>query len=337
MKQNIIKVLVYDSKSYTKEMFENIAHPGIEFSYLETRLNKDTVELAKDYDTIVTFVNDSLDKSVISSLIKQNKKAVFLRSAGFNNVDLKEAYEHLAIYRVPSYSPYSIAEHAFAMLLTSSRRIHKAYNRTKEFNFSLEGLTGFDLHGKTIGIIGTGKIGRIMIDIASGFGMNVIAYDPYPISSPNNFKYVSLNQLLKQSDIISLHCPLTDKTKHIINKRTLAITKKGVIIINTSRGSLIDASSLLSAIKSRHVSAACLDVYEEESEIFFEDKSNHILDDEILRDLISMPNVIVTSHQAFLTKEALRNIALTTVDNILNYYKDTPNTSNEVCYKCKNN
>lgn len=336
MKRNVIKALVYDSKSYTKESFEKVPHEGIEFTYIDTKLNSNTVGLARDYDTVVTFVNDTLDKATIETLIKQGKKAIFLRCAGFNNVDLVSAYDSLKIYRVPMYSPYAVAEHTFALLLTIVRRIHKAYNRTKEFNFSLEGLTGFDLNNKTIGIIGTGKIGRVMIDIANGFHMRVIAYDPYPVSNPVNFSYVSLPELLKESDIISLHCPLTNETKHMINEESLMLVKRSVIIINTSRGMLIDTKALLEAIKSRKIAAACLDVYEEESDIFFEDKSNHILDDEVLRDLISMPNVIVTSHQAFLTQEALENIALTTIDNIHSFYSDAPNKDNEVCYKCKN-
>lgn len=336
MNRNVIKALVYDSKSYTKESFEKVPHEGIEFTYTETKLNKISVSQAQEYDTIVAFVNDTLDKDVIEALVKQGKKSIFLRSSGFNNVDLKTAKNKINLYRVPNYSPYSVAEHAFALLLTMIRRTHKAYNRTKEFNFSLEGLMGFDLHNKTIGVIGTGKIGRVVIDIANGFKMNVLAYDPYPIQKPVNFSYVSLPELLKESDIITLHCPLTKETKHLINKQTLKLVKKDVIIINTSRGMLIDAKALLDAIKSRRIGAAALDVYEEETNVFFEDKSNHILDDEVLRDLISMPNVIVTSHQAFLTQEAIENIALTTIRNIQDFYYGRPNKENEICYRCKN-
>lgn len=326
-----IKILVYDSKKYTEESFESHPHPGIEFKYFEGKLNKSTVQLAKPYDTVVVFVNDILSKDVLDQLVKQGKKAIFLRCSGFNNVDLEYAHQNnLKIYRVPMYSPYAIAEHAFALLLTNIRRIHKAYNRTRDFNFSLEGLTGMDLHNKTIGVIGTGKIGRVFIDIASGFKMNIIAYDPYPIENPTNFQYVSLEDLFKQSDIISLHCPFTKETKHIINDESISLMKKGVVIINTSRGGLIDSSSLLDGIKSRKISAACLDVYEEEAEYFYEDKSNHILDDEILRDLISMPNVIVTSHQAFLTKEALEQITRTVIDSITAFYDCNPLKENEI-------
>ena len=330
MKRNVIKVLVYDSKPFVSESFENVKTDKIKFSYTSDKLNASTVKLLKDYDTLVAFVNDQIDNKVIDELVKQGKKAIFLRSSGFNNVDLNYADGKLKVFRVPSYSPHAVAEHAFALIQTSNRRIHKAYMRTREFNFSLDGLIGNDLINKTIGIIGTGKIGRVMIDIANGYKMKVIAYDPFPVPNPSNFSYVSLPELLERSDIISLHCPLTEETKHILNKETLSKTKKGVMIVNTSRGALIDSKALLEAIKSRHVSGACLDVYEEETNIFFEDKSNHILDDEVLRDLISMPNVIVTSHQGFLTHEALENIAHTVVDNIINFFGGTPRNENEI-------
>ena len=323
-----IKALVYDSKSYTQEAFENTEHDGIEFTYVDTKLNKHTVKLAKDYDTIVTFVNDDLGEEVIEKLIDQGKKAVFLRCSGYNNVDLKKAKGKIDFYRVPNYSPYAIGEFTFALLLTSMRRTHKAYNRTREFNFSLEGFVGIDLQGKTIGVIGTGRIGRVVIDIANGFKMNVLAYDPYQKEKNGPIKYVSLNELIKKSDIITLHCPLTKKTEHMIDKKAIDKMKKGVVIINTSRGGLIDSKALLKGIESRKVSSACLDVYEEEADIFYEDRSNHILNDETLRDLISMPNVIVTSHQAFLTKEALNNIAMTTISNIRRYFSGDPDEDN---------
>jgi len=325
-----IKALVYDSKTYTKESFENNEHDGIDFTYVEVKLNKDTVKLAKDYDTIITFVNDDLSGEVIEELINQGKKAIFLRCAGYNNIDLNKARGKLNIYRVPAYSPYAVAEFTFALLLTSIRRIHKAYNRTREFNFSLEGLVGMDLKNKTLGVIGTGKIGRAVIDIAKGFGMKVIAYDAYPQYYSSSVSNVSLEELFKSSDIITLHCPLTKKTKHMINNKAISKMKKGVVIINTSRGGLIDSEALLEGIKSRKISSACLDVYEEEGEIFFEDRSNHILNDEILRDLISMPNVIVTSHQAFLTQEALKNIAVTTISNIKRFYTGDPDEDNHI-------
>ena len=251
-------------------------------------------------------------------------KVLALRCAGFNNVDIKHAQGKIHIFRVPAYSPYAVAEHAMAMLLTSVRRIHKAYIRSKDFNFSLNGLTGFDLHGKTLGVIGTGRIGRVFIDICLGFGMNVLAYDKFPtkeLENKDNVKYVELDELFKNSDIISLHCPLTEETHYMIDKRAIDTCKKGVIIINTSRGALVDSEALLNGIKDRQIGGACLDVYEEESDLFFEDNSGHILEDDTLARLITMPNVIVTSHQAFLTEEALENIAETTVQNVLEFFK----------------
>jgi len=234
--------------------------------------------------------------------------------------------------RVPAYSPYAVAEHAIAMLLTSIRRIHKAYNRTKEFNFSLSGLTGFDLHGKTVGVIGTGKIGRVFMEICRGFGMRVIAYDKFP-AQDGGIEYVSLDELYARSDIISFHCPLTEETYHMLDESAIEKCKKGVVVVNTSRGALIDAEALLQGIKQRKIGAACLDVYEEESDIFFEDFSGHILEDDTLARLMSMPNVLVTSHQAFLTQEALENIAETTAENIVSFLKEG-RCENELCYHC---
>jgi D-lactate dehydrogenase len=258
-----------------------------------------------------------------------------LRSAGYNNVDVKSAFGKIHVVHVPAYSPYAVAEHAAALLLTSIRRIHKAYNRTRDYNFSLNGLTGFDLHGKTVGVVGTGRIGRIFIDICRGFGMKVIAYDKFP-AADSGIDYVSLDELFEKSDIISLHCPLTEESRHMIDAAAIEKMKKGVVIVNTSRGALIDAEALLEGIKARKVGAACLDVYEEEADVFFEDRSGHILNDELLSRLISMPNVIVTSHQAFLTEEALNNIAETTVNNILSYFENDGICDNELCYRCGN-
>ena len=330
----MIKVAFYDTKAYDKPSFENYGTlHDIQFRFLETKLNKDTAALAEGCDAVCVFVNDSVDADVIEKLYDCGVKLVALRSAGYNNVDVRAAYGKIHVVHVPAYSPYAVAEHAAALLLTSVRRIHKAYNRTREFNFSLSGLTGFDLHGKTVGVIGTGKIGRIFIDICRGFGMKVIAYDLYQM---DGIDYVSLVTLFAESDVISLHCPLTDETKHMINSTAIAQMKKGVVIVNTSRGALIDAEALLDGIKSRKIGAACLDVYEEEADIFFEDRSGHIMDDELLSRLISMPNVIVTSHQAFLTEDALNNIAETTVNNILSYYNNDGICDNELCYRCGN-
>ena len=340
-----MRVAFFDAKPYDKPSFDKFgAEKGIKFKYFETKLNEDTVDLANGYDGICVFVNDTVNEAVIDRLYEMGVRAIALRCAGYNNVDVKYAKGKMRVMRVPAYSPYAVAEHAMAMLLTSIRRIHKAYIRTRDFNFSLAGMTGFDLYGKTVGVIGTGRIGRVFIDICRGFGMKILAYDKYPsedLANGDTVKYVNLDDIFKCSDIISLHCPLTDETRHIINEDALNACKKGVVIINTSRGALVDTEALLACIKSRQVGAACLDVYEEESDFFFEDLSGHIMDDDILARLISMPNVIVTSHQAFLTEEALSNIAETTVGN-LSVFFETGECLNEVCYHkgktgdCKN-
>lgn len=326
----MIKIAFFDTKDYDRESFNSHNETHFEITYFETPLTKKTAALANGYDVVCVFVNDVIDKDVIVYLINSQVKLIALRCAGYNNVDIEYASEKLHIVRVPAYSPYAVAEHAMALLLTSVRRIHKAYNRTREYNFSLSGLTGFDLHGKTVGVIGTGKIGRIFIDICKGFGMNVLAYDKYP-SEEGDIAYTTLDDLLAKSDVISLHCPLTEETEHLINGESISKMKKGVILINTSRGALIDSEALLEGIKSRQIGAACLDVYEEESDFFFKDYSGHIIDDDVLARLISMPNVIVTSHQAFLTKEALSNIAETTLKNISDFF-ETGTSVNEIIY-----
>ena len=331
-----MKIAFFDAKPYDKPSFDaEGAARGVEFKYFETKLNEDTVELAHGFDGVCVFVNDTVNAAVIDRLCELGIRVVALRCAGFNNVDMKYAFGKIHVLRVPAYSPYAVAEHAVALLLTSIRRIHKAYIRTKDFNFSLSGLTGFDLHGKTVGVIGTGRIGRVFIDICRGFGMNVLAYDKFPADGLDNgstVRYVSLDTLFAESDILSLHCPLTEETHHIIDEEALEKCKRGVVIINTSRGALVDAEALLAGIKSRRVGAACLDVYEEESDLFFEDNSGHILEDDTLARLISMPNVIVTSHQAFLTEEALENIAETTVANLVEFEKNEQ-CPNELCYR----
>ena len=332
----MIKVAFFDAKAYDKPSFDRYGSlHDVRFKYLETKLNEDTVDLAKGCEAVCVFVNDTVNAAVIARLYEYGVRLIALRSAGYNNVDIQAAFGKIHVVHVPAYSPYAVAEHAIALLLTSVRRIHKAYNRTREFNFSLSGLTGFDFHGKTVGVIGTGKIGRIFIDICRGFGMNVIAYDLFP-AKDSGIAYVSLEELLEKSDIISLHCPLTDDTRHMIDAAAVAKMKKGVVIVNTSRGALIDAEALLEGIKARKIGAACLDVYEEEADVFFEDRSGHILNDDLLSRLISMPNVIVTSHQAFLTEEALNNIAETTVSNILSCFEKDGMCDNELCYRCGN-
>ena len=331
-----MKIAFFDTKPYDRTSFDRFCtERGVTVKYFETKLNEDTVGLASGFDGVCVFVNDTVNARVIDRLYEMGVRAVALRCAGFNNVDMKHAYGKVHVLRVPAYSPYAVAEHAMAMLLTSIRRIHKAYIRTKDFNFSLAGMTGFDLHGKTVGVIGTGRIGRVFIDICRGFGMRVLAYDKFPAPGLDNgstVRYVSLDELFSESDIISLHCPLTEQTYHIIDEDSLQKCKRGVVLLNTSRGALVDAEALLSGIKSRKVGAACLDVYEEESDFFFEDFSGHILEDDTLARLISMPNVIVTSHQAFLTEEALSNIAETTVNNLVELWENGQ-CQNELCYR----
>ena len=328
-----MNIAFFDAKSYDIPHFEACgAACGVTFKFFETKLTEDTAELAKGFDGVCVFVNDAVNAAVIDRLYGWGVRLIALRCAGFNNVDLQRCFGRIHVVRVPAYSPYAVAEHAMALLLTCNRRIHKAYIRTKDFNFRLDGLAGVDLHGKTVGVIGTGKIGRVFIDICRGFGMQVIAYDKFPAEGAG-IDYVPLSELFARSDFISLHCPLTEDTKHLIDANAIAQMKKGVYLINTSRGALIDAEALLEGIKARKVGAACLDVYEEESDLFFEDFSGHIVEDDTLARLISMPNVIVTSHQAFLTQEALQNIAETTVNNIRSFFRDGV-CENEVCYKC---
>ncbi len=331
-----MKVAFYDTKPYDKEFFDKYGElHGIEFKYYETRLNEDTAKLAEGTDAVCVFVNDTVDRAVIDRLTSMNVRIVALRCAGFNNVDMKYAFGKIHVLRVPAYSPHAVAEHTIALLLTSIRRIHKAYIRTRDFNFSLSGMTGFDLYGKTVGVIGTGKIGRAFINICLGFGMKVLAYDKFRADGLDNgdtVRYVELDTLFSESDIISLHCPLTEDTYHIINRKSLELCRDGVVILNTSRGALVDAEALLAGIKSRKVGAACLDVYEEEGDFFFEDYSGHIMDDDVLARLISMPNVIVTGHQAFLTREALEGIAKTTVENLTGFMREG-RCENELCFR----
>ena len=312
-----MKIVFFESKSYDIDVFEpKLKDTDICYKFYDTRLDEDSAVLAKGADAVCVFVNDVVNRKVIDILSQLGVKIIALRCAGFNNVDYKYASSKgIMVARVPAYSPYAVAEHAMALLMTSTRKIHKAYIRTRDFNFSLQGLTGFDLYGKTVGVIGTGKIGKIFINICKGFGMNVIAYDKFP-SEGLDITYKTLDEVYRESDIISFHCPLTEDSLHMFNFGTLGKIKPGAVIINTSRGALIDADALLEGIKTKKIGAACLDVYEEEASYFYEDMSQSIIDDDTLSRLISMPNVIVTSHQAFLTKEALENIATTTIENI---------------------
>ncbi|MGD1821027.1 MAG: 2-hydroxyacid dehydrogenase [Pleomorphochaeta sp.] len=316
-----MKIAFFDTKKYDKKWFDHFKREEDEIVYFETRLNSNNYFLVKGFEVVVAFVNDDINSRVIKGMVDLGVKLLAMRSAGYNNVDLKSANESgLKVVRVPNYSPYAVAEHAMALLLATVRKVHHSYVRTREFNFSLNGLVGFDLYNKTIGVVGTGKIGRVFIDICKGFNMNVIAYDPYP-NKDVDVEYVDFETLCRKADIISFHCPLTKDTKHMVNKNTIDLMKDGVVIINTSRGALVDAQALLNGIRAKKIGSAALDVYEEEAGLFFEDQSENVLDDDTLMLLISMPNVIVTSHQAFLTEEALQNIAKTTIDNIASYEK----------------
>lgn len=312
-------VAFFDTKPYDRVSFERYADDEINIRYFENKLNSDTVSIAACCDAVCAFVNDTIDKKVISELEKYGVGAIAMRCAGYNNVDIKAAAGRITVMRVPAYSPNAISEHAMAMVLMLNRKLHRAYIRTRDHNFSLDGLTGFDLHGKTVGIIGTGKIGMCFAEICKGFGMRIIGYDPYE-NGEFCGEYVSLETLLKESDVISLHCPLTKENKYLINDETIAKMKKGVYIVNTSRGMLINTPDLIEGLKSGKIGAAGLDVYEEEASLFFEDKSEEIIHDDTLSTLISMPNVIVTSHQAFLTREALDGIASTTMKNLRAYF-----------------
>ncbi len=323
-----MKIAFFDAKKYDIASFEQYRSHNIEFKFFETRLNEDTASLCRGYDAVCVFVNDDVNKNVIDELYGYGVKLIALRCAGFNNVDIKYSAGKFPVVRVPAYSPYAVAEHAIAMLLTHVRNTHKAYIRTKGYNFSLSGLCGFDLHGKTVGVIGTGKIGRIFIDICRGFGMKVLAYDKFR-KNDDDTEYTTLENLFKSADIISLHCPLTEDTYHMINESTMRTMKDGVVIVNTSRGALINTKALIEGIKSKKIGGACLDVYEEEADVFYEDNSSDIIDDDTLAVLLSMPNVLVTSHQAFLTEEALANIAETTVNNIKEFF-DIGKCENEV-------
>ena len=328
-----MKIAFFDAKGYDKPGFDKYSeNAGIKIKYFETKLNEDTVNLAHGFDAVCVFVNDTVNARVIDRLAEMNVKAIALRCAGFNNVDMRHAFGKIHVLRVPAYSPYAVAEHAMALLLTSIRRIHKAYIRSRDFNFSLSGLTGFDLHGKTMGVVGTGRIGRVFIDICRGFGMRVIAYDKYPAQDAS-IRYVTPEELFAESDVISLHCPLTDETHHMVNAETIKLMKPTATIINTSRGGLINTYDLIQGLKEKRVGAACLDVYEEEGDFFYEDFSGHIVRDDKLVHLIAMPNVLVTSHQAFLTEEALSNIAETTIDNLLRFFRGEPNPATEVRYE----
>jgi D-lactate dehydrogenase len=317
----MITTAVFDTKPYDREPLQRAsANSAIKWHFLEFRLSCETAPLAKGAQAVCVFVNDRVDRPCLEVLAAQGVKLVALRCTGFNNVDTAAAKAlNLPVTRVPVYSPYAVAEHAVALLLTLNRKIHRSFNRVRELNFSLNGLVGFDLHGKTAGIVGTGKIGRIVARILGGFGMKLLAFDPFPNrewAAQQGVEYVDASTLAGRSDVISLHVPLTPETKYVIRRETLQLMKPGAILINVSRGALIDTTGLLEALKSGHLGGVALDVYEEEEGIFFEDLSGQVLHDDELARLLTFPNVLITSHQAFLTREALSDIARTTVANL---------------------
>lgn len=315
-----MKVAVFSAKPYDRKFFEqaNLQH-NHQLNFFTPNLNPETVDLVSGSEAVCAFVNDRLDRSVIKILHQEGVQLIALRCAGYNNVDLDTAKElGITIVRVPAYSPYAVAEHAIALILTLNRKIHRAYNRVREGNFALNGLLGFDLHGRTVGIIGTGNIGRITGQILQGFGCRVLAYDIYPNKefADKCAEYVTFEELLKQSDIISLHCPLTSETHHLIDEKAISLMKTGVMLVNTSRGGLIDTKAVIKGLKGKQIGHLALDVYEQESSIFFEDMSEEIIQDDVFERLLTFPNVIITGHQAFFTSDALNNIAETTLNNI---------------------
>lgn len=328
------RIAFFDTKPYDRESFDS-HNKNYDIHYFEDKLNAETAALSAGCQAVCAFVNDSIDSRVIDILVKNGVELLLMRCAGYNNIDLRYAKDKLTILRVPAYSPYAVAEHAMALILLLNRKIHKSYIRTRDHNFSINGLTGFDLHGKTAGVIGTGKIGRVFLDICIGFGMDILAYDPHPdrgFAEEKGIEYAPLDKLFKESDIISLHCPLTKDTRYIISDDNLRLMKRNAYIINTSRGQLIDSEALLRALREKRIAGAGLDVYEEEADVFYEDRSEEIMDDETLSLLVSMPNVIITSHQAFLTEEALSAIAQTTLANADDYFAGKQDRANQVVY-----
>tara|TARA_R110002096_G_scaffold203718_15_gene389099 strand:+ start:966 stop:1961 length:996 start_codon:yes stop_codon:yes gene_type:complete len=315
-----MKIAVFSTKPHDRRGLEAANAAGNhELYFHEARLRPHSSRLAENRDAVCVFVNDELSEESIADLAGYGVRFIALRCAGFNNVDLTAAAKYgLQVVRVPAYSPYSVAEHAVALILTLNRRVHKAYNRVREGNFELRGLEGFDLHGKTVGVVGTGNIGKVFCRIMNGFGCRVLAFDPFP--NPDcealGVEYVALEELLGQSDIVSLHCPLSPQTHHLINANSLEQMKQGAMLVNTSRGGLVDTPALIGALKSGRIGGLALDVYEEEADLFFEDLSGEIIDDDLLMRLTTFPNVLITSHQAFFTHEALREIAETTLRNL---------------------
>jgi D-lactate dehydrogenase len=317
-----MKVAVFSARNYDREFLSSANESRHELHFFELHLSEQTAGLAAGFNAVCVFVNDTVDALVVAKLASLGVRLIALRCAGYNNVDLKAAAKHgLTVVRVPGYSPYAVAEHAVGLMLALNRKLHRAYNRVREGNFSLDGLLGYDVHGKTAGIIGTGKIGSVAAQILIGFGCEVLAFDPVPNQRcrSSGVRYLKLDELLAQSDIITLHCPLTPENKHMIDATALQKMRNGVMLINTSRGALIDTPAVIEALKSGKVGYLGLDVYEEEEQIFFEDRSGLIISDDVFSRLLTFPNVIITGHQAFFTREALENIAATTIDNVTTF------------------
>ena len=331
------RIAFFDTKPYDQKSFDEADQKyGYEITYFPVHLNEHTVKLTKGFDVVCVFVNDTMSKPVIDGLVENGVQLIALRCAGYNNVDLKAAYGRLHVVRVPAYSPHAVAEHAVALMMSLNRKVHKAYHRVRDGNFSINGFLGFDMYGKQAGVVGTGKIGKCLALILKGFGMKVVLSDKSPdkdFAREHGLKYVDLKHLYAQSDIISLNCPLTPETQHMINKTTIAQMKPGVMIINTGRGRLIDTKALIGGLKTGRIGAAGLDVYEEESEYFFEDFSSSVIGDDVLARLMTFPNVLITSHQGFFTQEALANIAETTLQNIREFFNGGY-LKNEICYQC---
>lgn len=315
-----MKTAVFSSKPYDEDFLDAAnAHSGHEIKYFEEHLNERTAIFAKGFPAVCGFVNDIFNAQVLQQLHDGGVKVIALRCAGFNQVDLHKAAElGIKVTRVPAYSPYAVAEFALSLILTLNRRIHRAYNRIRSGNFTIDGLLGFDIHGKTIGVIGTGKIGCVFANLFKGFGVKVLGYDPYPTPAFREAggEYVALSDLFATSDIISLHCPLSPDTHHIVNDETITQMKQGVMLINTSRGALVDAKAVIRGLKSGHIGYLGLDVYEQEAEIFYENFSEQVIVDDVLQRLTTFPNVLITSHQAYFTDTALQNIADTTIGNL---------------------
>jgi D-lactate dehydrogenase len=314
-----VRIAVFSARGYDRRFLDEAnAERGHELTFFEARLDANTAALAEGFDAVCPFVNDRVDADTIRQLAAGGTRLLTLRSAGFNHVDLVAAEEHgLTVVRVPGYSPYAVAEHTVALMLAVERRLHRAYNRVREGNFSLEGLLGFDLRNKRVGIIGTGRIGQIVARILRGFGCSLRAYDPIRNDEVRDYgvRYVDLDTLLAECDVITLHCPLTPATHHLIDEEALRKVKPGVMLVNTSRGALIDTRAVIDALKDGRIGHLALDVYEEEGDLFFEDLSDQVIQDDVFSRLLTFPNVLITAHQAFFTEEALRNIAETTLDN----------------------